>query len=501
LSQRIRLRYSGFTYFASKAFSIFTGFIFVIAVTRNISSHDFGVWQNIGDMVSYFVILSGVIPAWVTRYVARDQENAATTGLLTNFAMSIPFLLVWLFFAPEFSKIADSSSLYYTVAFLMILGSYLKPALEGIAQAKKPHLLGWDVAIHESTMVSLGIVLVMILKFGLLGALMAVITSNFIDVVFYILTLRGILARRVNWGYLRNWFRASTVSIYGMVGDRLAASNTILLIIYSGATARAYFGAAYTVAVVISYVSTVAVGLYPKLLAGGTGKDVETVLKSMYMFAIPMVFGTIVLARPLLAILNPVYDVATSVLYLMAISFLPWCLSTTLDTIIMGTERIDQTSFKMKDLIKSRLFLPASLSYLNSVITLPLIYFVLAYLKPTPLDSALYLVAIGYVGTLTLLSIKYVLCKRYIRFRLPVTDFVKYTIASIIMVFVLLQLPVPARISTIIPIVVFGAAIYFAILLVIDSEARNLLRNIVSELKKTKNMPPLLKKLIKKSQV
>jgi len=490
LSQRIRLRYSGLTLFASKAFSILTGFIFVIAVTRNISSHDFGVWQNIGDMVGYFVILSGVIPGWVTRYVARDQQNAATTGLVTNFVISLPFLVAWLFFAPEFAKIADSPSIYYTLACLMILGTYLKPALEGIAQAKKPHLLGWDVAIHESTMVSFGVALVMILKFGLLGALVAVISSNFVDVVFYIVTLRSILGRGMNWSYLKNWFRASTISIYGMVGDRLGATNTILLIIYSGATARAYVGAAYTVALSISYVSTLAIGLYPKLLAGGSSEDVETVLRSMLMFAMPMVAGTLVLAQPLLAILNPVYSVAASVLYLMAISYLPWCLSITLDTIITGTERIDQTSFKMKDLIKSRLFLPASLSYLNSIITLPLLYFVLTYLKPNPLDSALYLVAIGYAGALTLLVIKYVVAKRYVGFKLPAKDFTKYCIASIIMAVALLQLPVPARISTILPIVALGATIYFTILLIIDRETRKLFRSVVAELRKTKNAQP-----------
>jgi len=485
LSQRIRLRYSGLTYFASKAFSILTGFIFVIAVTRNISSHDFGVWQNIGDMVGYFVILSGVIPGWVTRYVARDQENAATTGLLTNFAISIPFLVAWIYFAPEFAKIADSQSLYYTLAFLMILGTYLKPALEGIAQAKKPQLLGQDVVVHETTMVSFGIVLVMVLKLGLLGALVAVISSNFVDVVFYVIRLRDILGGGTHWGYLRSWLKASSVSVYGMVGDRLVSTNMILLIIYGGATARALFGAANAVAVVISYSSALAVGLYPKLLAGGSADDVETSMKLTFMFAIPMVAGTIVLAEPLLSILNPVYRSAAPALYLMAISFLPWCLSTLLDGVLTGTERIDQTSFRIIDLVKSRLSLPASLAYLYAAITLPVTYFVLAELKPDPSQAALYVVAIGYLGTPVVLTIRYLVARKHVMFKLPLAAFAKYCLASLIMTMVLLQIELPAKISFILPEVTLGGAIYFAALLVLDSETRKLFKDVITELRKT----------------
>ena len=488
MDQRIRLRYSGLTFFASKAFSIVTGFIFVIAVTRNVSSYDFGVWQNIGDMVGYFVILSSVVPGWVTRYVARNQDNAATTGLLTNLAISIPFIVAWILLAPQFAKIAGAPGLYYVLACLMILGTYLKPALEAIAQAKKPHLLGFDVVIHELTMISLGIILVMVLRYGLLGALVAVISSNFVDVLFYLVGLRGVIGRATNWGYLKSWLKSSTISVYGMIGEKLGATNMVLLLIYSGATARAYVGAAYAVALSISYVSTLAVALYPKLLAGGRGEDVETTLRLMFMFAIPMVAGTLVLAQPLLSILNPMYGVAAPVLYLLAISFLPYCLSIVLDTVLVGTERIDQTRFSMKDLVKSRLSLPASLYYLHSAITLPLLWIVLTNLDPGPLDAAFYLVAIGFVSLPISLTTKYVIARKYVTFKLPLKNLTKYSVASVIMAVVVLQLPVVPRISTILPIVAFGGAVYFTVLLIIDTETRALFRGVVTELKKTKGL-------------
>ena len=489
LSQRIRLRFSGLALFASKVFSIITGFIFVITVTRNISSHDFGVWQNIGDVVGYFVILSGIIPGWVTRYVARGHENAATTGLLTNLVISIPFIASLLFFAPQFAKIATAPSLYYSLASLMILGTYLKPALEAIAQAKKPHLLGYDVVVHELIMVSLGIVLVMFLKFGLFGAVVTVISSNFVDILFYLVTLRNEFRLATNWAYLRSWLRSSAINVYGMVGDRLGATNVVLLVVFSGATARAYVGAAYAVALTISYVSGLAVGLYPKLLAGGTREDVENILRLMFMFAIPMVVGILVLAEPLLGILNPEYSVAAPVLYLAAILYLPWCLSTVFDTVITGTERIDETSFRMKDLFRSRLSLPPTLLYISSAITLPLLYLILTHLKPNALDAAFYLVATVYASLPVAFTVKYLVARRCMNFRLPLIDFAKYAVASLTMAAILLRLPVVARISTILAIVMLGAATYFAILLAIDSEARKLLRSIVTELRESRTRP------------
>lgn len=484
LNQRIRLRFSGLTLFASRVFSVVMGFVFMITVTRNISTYDFGVWQNIGDMIGYFVILGGILPGWVTRYVARGQENAAATGLFANVALSIPVLIAWLLLAPELANVARTASIYYMVAGALIVAAYLKSVLESIAQAKRPHLLGFDVIIHELTAVSSGILLVVYLKYGLLGAILAGTSSNFADVAFYIVALRDTLSRRVNWTYLRKWLKSSILTLYGMGAERVSTIQLVILMIYGGATARGYFGAAQTIALPISYVSTLTIGLYPKLLAGGSREDVETSIKMIFMFAAPMVTGTIILARSLLSILNPTYAVAVPVLYLTAISYLPWCLANTLTTVLTGTEKIDASDFGIKDLMRSRLSLPYSVWYLCSAISLPLLWFALVNFKPDSLDAAVYTVMVGYVTVPISLAIRYVIAKRYLPFKLPLVEFGKYSIASVLMGIVLLQLEVAPRISAVIPIVAFGASVYFSILLIIDRETRKLIISVIAELRK-----------------
>ncbi len=487
LSQRIRLRFSGLTIFASKVLSIITGFIFVITVTRNISSSDFGVWQNIGDMVSYFVIFSGVIPGWATRSIARGHKNAEGTVVLTNLMVSLPFIAAWVFLAPNFAKIAGSYTNYYLLAALMVLGSHLKPALEGVAQASRPHLLGIDLVVHELTLVSVGVSLVKFLGLGLFGALITTIVSNFVDVLFYLVSLRNDLGIGIEYGYVRNWFRASIVNIYALIGDKLNSLSLIILVLYSGVTARAYVGAANTIALTILYATSFTVGLYPKLLAGGQKRDVEVVTKLVFMFAIPMVVGTLVLASPLLMILNPVYGIATPVLCLFALSFLAYSLSAILDTIITGTEKVDDGAFRIKDIMKSRLLLPSSLSYVSAAITLPLLYFLLTSpAKPTSIDGAVYYVAVGYASIPIWLTVKYLVARKCVQFELPLKAFAKYTIASGIMAVVLLSLSVAPRISVVFGAVGLGGVLYFAVLLIIDNETRGLFRDSIRVLKSKK---------------
>ncbi|MDH5770427.1 MAG: hypothetical protein OEZ25_03975, partial [Candidatus Bathyarchaeota archaeon] len=56
----IRLKYSGLVVFGSYILSVATGLAFVLMITRNVSTEEFGVWGNISDLSNYFILLSGV---------------------------------------------------------------------------------------------------------------------------------------------------------------------------------------------------------------------------------------------------------------------------------------------------------------------------------------------------------------------------------------------------------------------------------------------------------
>ena len=89
VKSEIRLKYSGLIVFASNILSVTTGLAFVLMITRNVSTDEFGIWGNISDLSTYFILLSGVIPFWATRFVAREHAGSAKTGLVANLFVSV----------------------------------------------------------------------------------------------------------------------------------------------------------------------------------------------------------------------------------------------------------------------------------------------------------------------------------------------------------------------------------------------------------------------------
>ena len=89
LKSKIRLRYSGLVVFTSRLISIAAGLAFVLMIIRNVAEEQFGIWGNLSDVLSYFILLSTVFPFWATRFVARKHAGSARTGLVANTLISI----------------------------------------------------------------------------------------------------------------------------------------------------------------------------------------------------------------------------------------------------------------------------------------------------------------------------------------------------------------------------------------------------------------------------
>ena len=485
LTSKIRLRFSGFILFSGKVFSMLTGMLFVIIVVRNLSPSEFGVWQNIADVLGYFILMNTIIPSWAGRYVARGMESAGKTSILINFAISIPLMLLCFLMAPVFAKIAGTNSIYYALASFQIVELYLKPAFEALANAKKPYLLGYDLAIHEITKLFFGFIFVAFLRIGLLGAIVTIILADLIDIAFYSIAFIDELKSNIKLNYISGWLKGSIISLYSMVGTSLSSFATIMLLILGGTLARAYLGAVSTIATLVTYASSLGVALYPKLLVGGKSEDVEASIKLTLMFATPMTFGILALAEHLLTILNPIYSIAKTILYIAALNSLIVCFTNIVDTIILGTEKVDaQAKFSMKDLRKSKLFLLPTFSYVYATIDLPILYYFLAYIAKSPFEKAFYFVLINFPISLMILIMKYKIAKKCLSFKFPLKTIAKYVLASTIMAFVVkpFGLSLPSRISFIFALILLGIVVYFAILFMIDEETKALVRLTLKEL-------------------
>jgi len=491
VKEKVRLRYSGFVLFTSRLLSAATGLIFTIMVTRSTSTKEYGIWNNLADVLSYFILMATIIPFWTTRFTAREYEGSAKTGLVANILMSTIFAFFFVALTPTIISalnIPSKHTILYKIAFIQILEIYTLSALEAVLYAKHPETIGYASLIFEICKVAIGFALIIQVKLGLVGAISSITVSYVLQLAFYLKLLANELKGVIQWTYLKEWLKASPINLYNLAGTKIEAFALILLFVYGGGggaegeLSRAYYAAATTIAIVISYSSFLAFALYPRLLSGGSIEDVSISLKMVMMFAIPMTAGAMVLSDSYLTVLKSVYAEARVVLLLLAIYSLCSSISGVFSNIVLGTERIDdKAKIAFRGLVKSRLFLLFTLPYIRSAVILPTTFFVLTSVAKTSLEAAIYLALITLLANSATLIATYIIARKCLVFNFPWKSVSKYILASAAMTAVLLVIPHPIRLSITLAFTLLGATVYLAVLTFIDKETKSLTKSILQE--------------------
>jgi O-antigen/teichoic acid export membrane protein len=457
-------------------------------ITRSITVEEYGIYGNITDVLTYFTLPSLIIPFWITRFTARKHTGSPKTGLATNLLLSTLLASIYMLLLPTITStfLAEAYTLVYAVIAIEILQLYTIRALGATLQAKKPQATGYGFLIFEVCKVIIGFILIMRLQAGLLGVVSSVILAYVAQLTFYLKLVANELKEKIRWDYIREWFRASPINLYNIGGQRLATFPLILLFIYASEIAkdaRAFYGVSLTIANIIGYSSFLAFALYPRLLSKSDPEDVTVSLRMVSMFMIPMAIGAIVLSDSYLIILEKSYSPARPVLILLAAKALCISLSTVFNNIVSGTEKLDvEAKISLKKLIKSRLFPIFTLPYVQAAVTIPLTWLFLTFFTKTAIEAAIFLASVILATEIALLLSRYFIAKKSFDFRMPWRNIAKYTIASAVMATVLLVLPHPTRIYLTLLTTLLGGALYMAVLLLIDADARSLANSVFQAL-------------------
>jgi len=481
----VRLTYAGLILFLSRILSVGTGLIFSLMVTRNTTIKEYGIYGNLSDTLSYFTLPALVIPFWTTRFTARNHAGAPKTGITANLILSTIFAAIYMLLLPIITSVfhTEAYSTVYTIVVIQILELYTLHAFESILHARKPQKIAYGFLIFEACKVLMGYILIIQLNLSLLGAITSLIIGYTLQLTFYLKLTANQLQGKIRWSYLKEWLKASPINLYSITGQRLAAFVLIILFVYAGQVARAYYGAAFTIATIIGYSSLLAFALYPKLLSKTNPKDISTSLKMVVMFSIPMTAGAIILSDSYVTILKSEYHLARPVLILLAMNSLCMSVSSVFGTIVSGTEKVDEKAkIPFRKLIKTRLFLVYTLPYIKAVITIPLAYLILTTVAQTAIQAVTFVATIILVTNIPLLFARYGIARRCIAFSMPWKNIAKYVVASAVMAAVLFVIPHPTRIVYTLAVTLLGGAIYLLTLLPTDREARSLAKSIIQEM-------------------
>jgi len=492
--KEIRLQYSGFVIFTIQVFSLITGLIFTLLLTREMSPKQFGVWTNIFDYTAYFVLFSGLLPFWATRFVARNKVGTVKTSVLAQLTMALvsmglyfPVIFVVYNYVVE-PKIGTEAYLpIFLIAGLYVLTYYMINVFESNLQSSKPQAVGWGLLIEEIVKVSVALVLILGFKQLFLGAILALVLSCFVQIGYYVWLLKDYFKEKLDWGYLKEWLKGSTAMAYNAIGGQLMAFVFIMLFVFGGAETRAYYQAAFTFTTIIGYAGSLAYALYPKLLSNScSDEQVGLSFRTVLMLAIPFATITIVMSTAFLTILNVNYAVAWPVLIILTIDTLVTLMYSFYTSCIMGKEAFDaEGKISIRKLFRSKIFKVFTIPYIQAAIALPLVYFALTRLPVAgSVQAVVYVVAILIgVHISTFLGL-YAFMHREVCLPVAWKSIFKYVLASFIMGSIMFFVLPPT--TTLLPTTakaIAGFAIYVGLLLAIDAQARKLIRLIGEEIK------------------
>jgi O-antigen/teichoic acid export membrane protein len=487
---RIRVQYSGFIVFSSQLLSVITGLIFTLLLTRTMSTEQFGIWTNMFDYPVYFLIFSGILPFWATRFVARGKEGTVKTGTSVQLLIALVSTLIYLPAIVLISKGIGTQAYLpiYLISALYIFNIYMITVFESMLRSIRPQVIGYGLLIEEVVKVVVALVVIVDLKQVFLGAILALVISAFVQILYYTRLVVDELKKRANWSYIKEWLKGSPAIAFNTFGGVLLSFVFVLLFIYGGPDARAYYQVAFIFTNVIGYSSSLAFALYPALLAKTCPEEqIGESFRTVLMLAIPLATLTMVMSTSFLTVLKSSYSVAWPVLIALTIDTLVVLVFNFYTSCLMGTEAFDEEGrISLRKLIKSRIFLVFGVVYIQAAIALPLTYYILAQTAVAgPVQAAEYLISIFIGIHISTFIGLYTFMRRSLKISVAWKSIGKYIAASLLMGTALFLLPSTTTLVSTIGKAIAGFLLYVGLLVAIDVKARQLVKLIFAEIKGT----------------
>ena len=454
------------------------------------STAEFGTWTFISSLMALFALPMTLFPFWATRFLARGKEGATKTALTANLAVGGAAVAVYLVVVAPLITAFGISSAYlfvYLLASLQILNMYLIAVNEGALQAVNPHAKGYGLLIEEAVKVAVAFALIVGLRQLFVGAMVAMISGAAVQIVFYSFLLRDQIRQPIQWGYLREWLKASPVLAYSIVGSQLTIFLSYVLVYFSGQAALGYYQAALTFSTVIGYASSLAFALYPKMLAQECPEDIAASFKTVILLVLPMAAVALSMSRSLLVILKDSYAPAAPILMLLTVYMVIVVISQFYTQCLLGVEAFDiEGKIPFKQLLRSKIFKVFSLPYLQAAISLPLLYFILTRIGSVdPVLAGTYLVLSLILGQVVSICALYGLMRKELTVKVAWVGIAKYVFGALVTGGVLLVLPQTTTLLATFGKMLIGVAVYSVLEYAIDSDARKLVKEILAEIRGT----------------
>jgi O-antigen/teichoic acid export membrane protein len=215
----------------------FFNLIFNFAGARLLGPSDYSVLAALMSIVFIFSIPNETVHAVISRYTTKffveknkgQIKNLMSRALRKFFLISLACFIIFSaisFFLEPILKI-NSCLLIFTGLF--IFGSFLLPVTRGILQGtKKLNSLGFTYVSESSIKLALAIILIM-LGFGVYGAIGGVIAGSILAFAFSFLSLKEILTAKSKKANTRGIYKYTFPALVSMASIMIFFSLDIIL--------------------------------------------------------------------------------------------------------------------------------------------------------------------------------------------------------------------------------------------------------------------------------
>ncbi|SRR5579885_328518 len=494
-----RLRYSGLVVFGARIASLLTGFMFTAIVTNKLSETDFGIWQAVQTAQNYPSFLIPVVSYWTVRYFARGTD-VGRTGLISSIILAAPASLIYIVTSLFFVASLKTLFLYFLIGWIQIPLFFMVGFLESVSQATKPPIQSYAFLSAEIAKLVFAVPLLIFLKQGLETVIIVIVLTQIVQVTMLLVLNRKHLVSKFDFKLVKHWLKLSWIPITATVPSVIYTIDVaVVTYLTKSATSIAYYKAAYLLSNMITYSQYLAIALYPKILKGGDSKDVESILKMILMFIIPISLGVYFVSDQLLYLLKSSYMQSRPVLeFLIPSSFIS-VFYFFFDSILSGTVHSElDKDVSFYKLLKSRLLLAPKIGIAYSVSYVICLYLLLYFFNEKSDDYATTIILWSIATLIVVIPFsiyKAIIARRILHFRIPSTSILKYLISSIamILIIVVLKIFVPIGLPKATYAIMLGGEClvailtYFSFLYGIDSEFRSIIKNVVSSKMKDSN--------------
>ncbi len=475
--------------------SVFTGLIFTLIVTRQLTQEEFGTWGLIAGLTGYVLIIRPIVNYWTTREIARGEESGQTaflsSGLFSTIGIVIYILIIYIFTAE--SSINREILLF---AAIIIPVEFVKSALSSISNGYKPQITEYGILASELSKIPIALFLVYFLDMGLAGAILTTSLASLASITILLIRAREKIKGKFNKKYLKKWLKLFWLPLYPNIAQIFSNTDVVIFTIITGFVGGlAYWVAAMTISNVVNHSIKISKAVYPKLLGGGKKEYFQENLTKVFYFSFPLVAMAMTFTRPALYALNPLYEIAAPVILLLAPATFFKTLGTVFRQSLKGIEKVDlNENATFKDYLKSKLFYLPTLENIQKAVYIVVLLIVMTILvsNTSDIDLIMYWGLVSLLAQIPLTIYLYVLVRKDFSPKINVRSIFKYFSASILafgFTFVLMEKYLVYKVSIFefLPdlILFVGLAIggYLTLTYIIDSKTRILFKSVIKEIK------------------